>query len=229
MRSIIRTDPVVRDVAALCAAAAVVGVSFGAIATAAGFPLSKIIVMSSLIYAGGAQFLAVGLTGAGATMLAIVAAGLLLNARHLPFGLAIGNEVLGDTRTARLVGSHLMTDETVAFTIAQDDPVRRRRVYWMTGIALFLTWNVSSTAGAVVGSALGDPDTFGIDAAFPAALLALTLPSLKNKVSVRVAVAGALLALVTTPFLPAGLPVLIALFSLAFALPVPKRKKEAGK
>src|SRR4029453_2166669 len=162
--------------------------------------------MSSLIYAGGAQFLAVGLTGAGATMLAIVAAGLLLNARHLPFGLAIGNEVLGDTRTARLVGSHLMTDESVAFTIAQDDPLRRRRVYWMTGIALFLTWNVSSAVGAVAGSALGDPDTFGIDAAFPAALLALTLPSLRDRTSVRVAVVGAVLALVTTPWLPPGLP-----------------------
>jgi 4-azaleucine resistance transporter AzlC len=228
MRSILRTDPVARDVAALCAAAVVVGVSFGAIASAAGFPLSKIVVMNSLIYAGGAQFLAVGLAGAGATTLAIVAAGLLLNARHLPFGLAIGNEVLGDTRTARLVGSHLMTDESVAFTLAQDDPARRRRTYWMTGVALFLTWNVSSTVGAIAGSALGDPATFGIDAAFPAALLALTLPSLKDKVSVRVAVAGALLALVTTRFLPAGLPVLIALLALALALPVPKKKEKVA-
>jgi 4-azaleucine resistance transporter AzlC len=220
MRSILRTDPLIRDVAALCAAAAVVGLSFGAIASAAGLPLTKIVVMNALLYAGGAQFLAVGLIGAGASAAAIVLAGLLLNARHLPFGLAIGNEVLG---RHRFVGSHLMTDESVAFALAQDDPARRRRAYWLTGLSLYLTWNVAADIGAIAGSALGDPDTFGIDAAFPAALFALTLPSLKDKPSVRVAVAGAALALAATPVLPAGLPVLAALLALAFALPVRKR------
>ncbi|MEV6929445.1 AzlC family ABC transporter permease [Dactylosporangium sp. NPDC051485] len=214
MRSILRTDPIARDVTALCAAAAVVGLSFGAIASAGGVPLAQIMVMNAFVYAGGAQFLAVGLAGAGATAVAIIAAGLLLNARHLPFGLAIGNEVLGASRWGRLLGSHLMTDESVAFALAQEDPGRRRRAYWMTGIALFLTWNVSAAAGAVVGSALGDPDTLGIDAAFPAALLALTLPSLKDRPSTLVALGGAALALVSTPWLPAGLPVLVALLAL---------------
>ncbi|GAA2375563.1 AzlC family ABC transporter permease [Dactylosporangium salmoneum] len=214
MRSILRTDPIARDVMALCAAAVVVGLSFGAIASAAGVPLAQIMVMNAFVYAGGAQFLAVGLAGAGATAVAIIAAGLLLNARHLPFGLAIGNEVLGASRWSRLFGSHVMTDESVAFALAQEDPLRRRRAYWMTGIALFLTWNVAAFVGAVVGSALGDPDTFGIDAAFPAALLALTLPSLKDRASTLVALGGAALALLSTPFLPAGLPVLVALLAL---------------
>lgn len=218
----------VRDVGALCAAAVVVGLSFGAIATAAGLPLSQIVVMSAFVYAGGAQFLAVGLVSAGGTALAIVLAGLLLNARHLPFGLAIGNETLGAARWRRLVGSHILTDESVAFALAQDDPAKRRRAYWLTGTALFVTWNVSSTAGAIVGSALGDPDTYGIDAAFPAALLALTLPSLRDKVSVRVAIAGAAIALIATPFLPAGLPVLLALLGLAFALPLPRSRRVSG-
>jgi 4-azaleucine resistance transporter AzlC len=220
MRSILRTDPIARDVTALCAAGVVVGLSFGAIASAAGVPLTQIVAMNALVYAGGAQFLAVGLAGAGATAAAIVLAGLLLNARHLPFGLAIGNEVLGERRAARLLGSHLMTDESVAFALGQPDPARRRRAYWLTGVSLFLTWNVSAAVGAIAGSALGDPDTFGIDAAFPAALLALTLPSLKDRAAVRVAVAGAVLALVATPLLPSGLPVLVALLGLAFALPV---------
>ncbi|GAA1550140.1 AzlC family ABC transporter permease [Dactylosporangium maewongense] len=226
MRSMIRTrDPIVRDVSALCAAAVVVGLSFGAIATAAGLPLSQIVVMSAFVYAGGAQFLAVGLVSAGGTALAIVLAGLLLNARHLPFGLAIGNETLGASRWRRIVGSHILTDESVAFALAQDDPAQRRRAYWLTGVALFVTWNIASTVGAIAGSALGDPNRYGIDAAFPAALLALTLPSLKDSASVRVAVAGAAIALATTPLLPAGLPVLLALLGLAFALPVPGSKR----
>ncbi|MFF5230637.1 AzlC family ABC transporter permease [Dactylosporangium sp. NPDC000521] len=221
-------DPIVRDVSALCAAGVVVGLSFGAIATAAGLPLSQIVVMSAFIYAGGAQFLSVGLFSAGGTALAIILAGLLLNARHLPFGLAIGNETLGAKRWRRIVGSHILTDESVAFALAQDDPAQRRRAYWLTGVALFVTWNVSSTVGAIAGSALGDPDRYGIDAAFPAALLALTLPSLKDSASVRVAVAGAAIALATTPLLPAGLPVLLALLGLAFALPVPGSKRRAS-
>ncbi|MFF5116586.1 AzlC family ABC transporter permease [Dactylosporangium aurantiacum] len=220
----LRTDPIVRDVGALCAAAVVVGLSFGAIATAAGLPLSQIVVMSAFVYAGGAQFLAVGLVSAGGTALAIILAGLLLNARHLPFGLAIGNETLGGSRWRRVVGSHILTDESVAFALAQDDPARRRRAYWLTGAALFVTWNISSTVGAIVGGTLGDPNRYGIDAAFPAALLALTLPSLKDKIAVRVAVTGAAVALVATPFLPAGLPVLLALLGLVFALPVPSSR-----
>ena len=147
----------VRDVGALCAAAVVVGLSFGAIATAAGLPLSQIVVMSAFVYAGGAQFLAVGLVSAGGTALAIVLAGLLLNARHLPFGLAIGNETLGEARWRRVVGSHILTDESVAFALAQDDPARRRRAYWLTGAALFITWNVSSAIGALAGSASATP------------------------------------------------------------------------
>ncbi|WP_433054955.1 AzlC family ABC transporter permease [Dactylosporangium sp. CS-033363] len=214
MRSILRTDPIARDVAALCMAAAIVGLSFGAIASAGGVPLSQIVAMNALVYAGGAQFLAVGLAGAGATAAAIVLAGLLLNARHLPFGLAIGNEVLG---RRRFLGSHLMTDESVAFALAQNDPARRRRAYWLTGVSLYLTWNVCAAIGAIAGSALGDPNTFGIDAAFPAALFALTLPSLKDAASVRVAAGGAALALIATPVLPAGLPVLAALFALFLA------------
>jgi 4-azaleucine resistance transporter AzlC len=221
MRSLLRTkDPLIRDVLALCAAVFVVGISFGAIATAAGIPLVKTVAMSVLIFAGGSQFLAAGIVAAGGSMVAIVLAGLLLNARHLPFGLAIG-DTIGTSTPARLVGSHIMTDETVAFALAQAEPAARRRAYWTTGVALFVTWNVAALIGAVAGSAMGDPNTFGVDAAFPAALLALIMPSLRDRTGLRVALAGMVLALVATPFLPAGLPVLVALLGLVFALPVP--------
>ena len=157
MRSLLRTsDPIVRSVAALCAAGFVVGLSFGAIAAAAHIPLVKIVAMSVFIYAGGAQFLAVGIVSAGGGALAIILAGLLINARHLPFGLAIG-DVIGDRRSTRTVGSHLMTDESVAFALAESEPSARRRAYWITGIGLFCTWNVACVIGALVGGAIGDP------------------------------------------------------------------------
>jgi 4-azaleucine resistance transporter AzlC len=225
MRSILRTsDPIVRSVAALCMAGFVVGLSFGAIAAAAHIPLVKIVAMSVFIYAGGAQFLAVGIVSAGGGAVAIILAGLLLNARHLPFGLAIG-DVIGARPVTRVAGSHLMTDESVAFALAQSSLEARRRAYWITGIGLFCTWNVACVIGVLAGSAIGDPATFGVDAGFPAGLWALVLPTLREKPALRVAVAAAVVALVATPFLPAGLPVLVALVGLVFAIPLPVRER----
>jgi predicted branched-subunit amino acid permease len=225
----------VRDVLAVAAAVFVIGLSFGAIAVSAGLGVLKTSAMSLLVFAGGAQFLAVGVAGAGGGAIAAVLAGLLLNARHLPFGLAIG-DVVGSRPGTVAVGSHLMVDEAVAFALAQDGPDRRRRAYWLAGGCLFVTWNVATLIGAFAGRALGDPARFGIDAAFPAAMLALLLPQIrgsaepprpggtavKDRPAARVALASAAIALVTAPFLPPGLPVLAALLALAFALPTPR-------
>jgi 4-azaleucine resistance transporter AzlC len=203
----------VRDVAAIAMAAGVIGMSFGAIAVASGLPVWAVIGMSVFVFAGGSQFMAVGLIAAGSPVAAIFA-GLLLNARHLPFGLAIGDAV-GRSWPARLVGSHILIDESVAFALSQSGTDRRRAAYWLTGITLFVCWNTGTVVGALVGSAVGDPATLGLDAAFPAGLLALLLPSLKDPAARRVAVVGAVLAVTLTPLLPAGLPILLALLGLA--------------
>ncbi|MBB5954226.1 4-azaleucine resistance transporter AzlC [Saccharothrix tamanrassetensis] len=218
MRSIWRTldQRLLRDVAAVAAGAAVSGASFGAISVAAGLPWWLPVVMSLLVFAGGSQFMAVGIVAAGGSPAAAVLAGLVLNARHLPFGLAVG-DVLGRGLVARLVGSHLLIDETVAFALAQRDPARARAAYWSCGVALFGAWNASVVAGALAGQAIGDPAAFGLDAAFPAALLALTLPALKDRKTRHAALLGSAVALATTPFLPAGLPVLLALGGLVVA------------
>jgi 4-azaleucine resistance transporter AzlC len=213
MRTVKRTtDPGLgRDVGALGLAAGAVGLSFGAIAAASGVPLGLASAMSVLVFAGGSQFLAVGLIAAGSPVAAVVA-GLLLNARHLPFGLALG-DVLGTRWRHRLIGAHLMVDESVAFAMARSRADDRRRAYWLTGITLFISWNVGTVLGGLLGS-LGDPNSWGLDAAFPAGLLALLLPSLRDPRTRAVATLGAVIAVVTTPLLPAGLPVLLALAGL---------------
>jgi 4-azaleucine resistance transporter AzlC len=209
-----------RDVTAVAAGAAVNGASFGAITVAAGSPWWMPVLMSVVIFAGGAQFMAVGIVAAGGSPAAAVLAALVLNVRHLPFGLAVG-DVLGRSWFGRLVGSHLMIDETVAFALAQRDPARARAAYWACGVSLFIAWNVGVVGGALVGQSIGDPGAFGLDAAFPAALLALVLPALRDKATVRAALVGAAIALGATPFVPAGVPVLLALLGLlAFRLPV---------
>jgi 4-azaleucine resistance transporter AzlC len=214
MRTSSRTpdQALLRDAAAIAAAMVAVGASFGAIAIAYGLPTWVPFLMSTAVFAGGAQFLAVGLIAAG-NPIAAVLAGLLLNARHLPFGLAV-SATIGSRWRDRLIGSHLMTDEVVAFTLAEADPVRRRRTYWLIGITLFTSWNIGTALGVWLGGATGDPAALGLDAAFPAGLLALLMPSLRDRDTRLVALLGAAVAVALTPVLPAGLPVLCALLGL---------------
>lgn len=207
-----------RDVAAMAAYCTVIGLSFGAIAVSAGLPLWLSCVMSLTVFAGGSQFMAVGVVAAGGSPLAGLVAALVLNARHVPFGLTMG-DLLGKRWASKLVGAHLMIDESVAFALAQRDRSRRRPAFWACGIALYVTWNVSTLLGGLLGQAAGDPSTFGVDAAFPAGMLALVLPSLHESENRRVAFAGVVIALVATPFVPAGVPVLLALLGILAATP----------
>ncbi|TLS42000.1 branched-chain amino acid ABC transporter permease [Streptomyces montanus] len=215
MRSPLRTPTappeLLRDVALVCLASGVVGVSFGAIAVAGGLPVWVPVVMSLVVYAGSAQFSTVGVLLAGGGPVAAAATGLLLNTRTAAYSLAVA-DVLGRGRLSRLVGAHLVTDETVAFALAQPDPERRRAAYWISGFGLYVVWNVCVLVGALAGSAIGDTGTYGLDAAFPAVLVALVLPALREGSSGvrRAAVTGSVLALAVTPFVPAGVPVLLA-------------------
>ena len=220
-RGDLRAD--LRDALALATAILVVGASFGALAAAAAVPVPLIVAMSLLVFAGGAQFLVVAVVAAGGGVVAAVAAALLLNLRHLPFGLAIADSV-GRGVAARLVGAHLLVDETVAFSRARPAGPRARAAYWLCGTLLFTAWNLGTVAGMVAGSAVPDPNAFGVDAAFPAGLLALLLPGLQRWDARRVGLAAAVLALATTPVLPPGLPVLVGLFGLLVAgSPAPER------
>lgn len=205
----------VRDASLVWTAGGIVGVSFGAIAVAGGLPVWVPVVMSLVVYAGSAQFSAVGVLFAGGGPLAAVATGVLLNTRLAAFGVAVA-DVVGRGRLARLAGAHLITDETVAFALAQPDPERRRTAFWVSGIGLFTVWNVSVLAGALAGSALGDTAAYGLDAAFPAVLAALVVPALRDDPRLRrCALLGACVALAVTPVVPAGVPVLLALAGLA--------------
>src|SRR5439155_4693514 len=139
---------------------------------------------------GGAEFSAVGVVVAGGGPFAAVATGLVLNARHVPFGLAVA-DVLGRGRLSRLLGAHLVIDETVAFALGQPDRSRRRAAFWICGVGLFATWNICVLAGALAGRSIGDTDALGLDAAYPAVLLALVLPALREPGTRGAALLGA--------------------------------------
>ncbi|MCA6091894.1 AzlC family ABC transporter permease [Streptomyces sp. SCA3-4] len=215
MHSIWRTldRALLRDITLVCLAVGVIGLSYGAIAVASGFPLWLPVVLGLTVLAASSEFLFIGILAAGGSPVAAVLAGLLVNARHVPFGLALP-DVLGDGRR-RLLGTHLMNDESVVFALAQEDPERKKAAYWACGLGILVCWPLGALAGGAIGTVIDDTDAFGLDAMFPAILLALIVPALGDREKRRAGLAGAAVALAATPFLPAGLPVLLALAGLA--------------
>jgi 4-azaleucine resistance transporter AzlC len=199
-----------RDIALACLAVWFTGLSYGAVAVASGFPVWVPAAASVLVLAGASEFLFIGIVAAGGNPLAAAAAGLLVNARHLPYGLALPGDVTG-RGWRRLLGRHVMNDESVVFALAQEDLPRKRAAYWACGLGVLLCWPAGAVLGALIGSVIGNTGAFGLDAMFPAVILALIVPSLRDRVTLRAALTGAVIALAAAPFLPAGLPVLMAL------------------
>jgi 4-azaleucine resistance transporter AzlC len=214
-----------RDIALACLAVWFIGLSYGAVAVASGFPLWVPAALSVLVLAGASEFLFIGIVAAGGNPIAAALAGLLVNARHLPYGLALpdmtGPDVPG-RGWRRLLGSHVMNDESVVFALAQEDLPRKRAAYWACGLGVLLCWPAGAVLGALLGGVIGNTNAFGLDAMFPAVILALIVPALRDRATVRAALAGAAIALAAAPFLPAGLPVLLALAGvLALVIPRP--------
>ncbi len=228
MRSVWRTvdRERARAVALLCLADGLVAVSFGAIAVGGGLDGWVPIALSILVFAGGAQFAAVGTVLSGGSAVAAVATGLLLNTRLLPFSFSVSDVIRGGGPLRQAFGAHLVTDETVALAITEPEPERRSAGFWVCGIALFVSWNIGVAVGALAGARIGDTDAFGLDAAFPAVLVALVLPALNTR-RIRIsAVIGSAVAVLSTPFLAAGLPVLASLTGLV-ALVRPAQREDA--
>ncbi|WP_040794977.1 AzlC family ABC transporter permease [Nocardia higoensis] len=217
MRSIWRTldRDTALGIAAVCLAVGVIGVSYGTTAVAQGFPAWLPVLLGTVVLAGGAEFLFLGIIAAGGSPIAAVLAGLLVNARHLPYGLSIPDAV--GTGPRRLLGVHVMNDEAVAMALAESDHARRKAVYWACGLGVLAVWPLGAALGVLLGTLVPDTAALGLDAVFPAVLLALVLPALRDRATFGAVAIGTAAALLSSPFLPAGLPVLLALTGLAYA------------
>ena len=218
MRTFERT--IVRDAATIALAAAMIGVSFGVVAAGKGIPFEKIQVMSLTVFAGGSQFVLVG--GVGSGVAAAVVAGLVLNARHIAFGLSLA-PVLDGPLWHRAVSAQIVIDESTAYALAQPELRLARQGFYAVGVFLFVSWQVGTAIGALAGAAI-DYKAFGVDAAFPAGLLAMLGPQLTTRSARLAAVLGATIAVASTPILPRGLPILLAVAGalIAFAFDTPE-------
>jgi predicted branched-subunit amino acid permease len=200
-----------RDGVGVAVATSAYGVSFGALSVAAGLDLWQTCILSLVMFTGGSQFAFVGVIAAGgvaAAPAAIASAG-LLGARNVAYGLRM-SPVIGAAPAARAAAAHFTIDESTAVSLAQTGLRARRVGFWVTGIGIWLGWNISTLAGGLLGDVLGDPRAYGLDAAAAAAFLALLWPRLKRRQAVAVGVAAAVVATVLTPAIMPGIPVLVA-------------------
>ena len=194
--------------APLAVAAGSFGAAFGVLAQAAGMGVLAPIVMSATTFAGASQFAAASVLDEGGGVVAAVAAAVLLNARYAAIGIAVAPSFKG-SRLRRFVESQLIVDESWA--VAQVGHGRiNRRVLVGAGLVLFPFWVGGTALGVLFGDILGDPERFGLDAAFPALFLALLATQLVNRRTVLAAVAGGVIAFVLIPVAPPGVPVIAA-------------------
>ena len=199
---------ILRDALGIAIASGAYAISFGAISTAAGVSLLQTCALSVLMFTGASQFALVGVIGAGGSVWAGAATAALLGSRNALYGVRLST-LLGVRGARRVAAAHFVIDETTAMAIARDDPRQSRYAFWATGFALFVFWNVGTLIGALATQAIPNPKVFGLDAAPPAAFLALLAPRLRSREPLAIALASAAAAIVLHPFVPAGVPLLV--------------------
>lgn len=202
----------VKNIALVCIADLIVGISYGALAHSQGFDWWVPLMLSIFVLAGASEFLFIGVVFSGGSPLSAALAGLLVNSRHIPFSFAVSE--LAGKGAKSLLGYHIMNDESVIFGLSQDSEREKNAAFWLCGLGILICWPVGVVIGEILGSFIQDTHALGMDAMFPAIILALSLPALKDRRLRLAAIVGAVIAMVTTPVLPAGIPVLLALLSL---------------
>jgi 4-azaleucine resistance transporter AzlC len=207
-----RLDPDLRPVAAASVAVGVVigafGAVFGVTAVAAGGSVLQACAMSALVFTGASQFSAVSVVADGGSTAAALSSSLLLGARNGVYGLTMAR-VLDGRLPRRLLGAQLVIDETTAMATAQTTRREQAAAFWMTGVTLYLCWLLGTLAGALVGSEI-DPERWGLDVALPAGFIAMVWPQFRTRNGRLAGLVGAVVCVVTIPFVPAGMSILCA-------------------
>lgn len=195
-----------RDGLPYAGAAFVLALSFGVVARDVGMPAAAAVVMSAVVYAGSAQFAAIGILGAGGGVLAAVGAAALVSSRFVPMGFALGPSLRGG-RLRRALEGQACVDTSWTLSARGDGTFDREYLFGHSGVQ-YVLWVVGTVVGVVVPGL--DTRALGLDAVFPAFFLALLIGEVRDRLRLGVALAGAAAALALVPVAPPGVPVLVA-------------------
>lgn len=210
----------------LSGAVGVFGFSFGVSSVAAGSSVVQACVISLTVFTGASQFSAVSVVGAGGSIGSALGGALVLAARNGVYGMAMSRRLDGGLGR-RILAAQFTIDETTAMSVAQEDRRAQQVAFWVTAGALFTCWNLGTLVGAVTGTAI-DPGTYGLDAAFPAGFVAMMWPLLRDRTARLAAGLGAAVCLVTVPFTPVGVPILLSVLGVLVGLQAPVHRGDGA-
>jgi predicted branched-subunit amino acid permease len=183
------------------------GAAFGAAGVSASFTILQTCLLSILLFSGASQFAVVGIMGAGGAAVSAIATSTLLGFRNALYGLQMA-PILKVNGLKRIFAAQITIDESTAVATLQENDADRKRGFYVTGISVYLFWNLFTFLGALGASAIGDPSVWGLDAAVPAAFCGLVWPRLKNKTQFVLSALAILWALLLTPISPPGVPII---------------------
>jgi len=203
------------------------GISFGALSVTAGLDFWQTMALSLLMFSGGSQFAFIGVIASGGGVIAAVLSSWMLGVRNGFYAIRLA-PIMSFPTILKPVGAQLTIDESNAVSLSQEsDILKQRQGFWLTGIAVFVFWNLLTACGALLGSMIGDPADWGLDAAAAAAFLGLIWPSLAKSKLLVLAVVSAFTATLLSAFVPAGIPILLTAFvAVAFWLVEIVRKRK---
>ncbi|MEI6307517.1 MAG: AzlC family ABC transporter permease [Actinomycetes bacterium] len=183
------------------------GAAFGAAGITANFSILQTCLLSLLLFSGASQFAVVGIMGAGGAAISAIATATLLGFRNALYGVQMA-PILKVTGIKRILAAQITIDESTAVATLQDNDADRKRGFYLTGIGVYIFWNLFTFLGALGASKIGNPSVWGLDAAVPAAFCGLVWPRLKDKRQFIISGSAIGLALLLTPIAPAGVPII---------------------
>jgi len=219
------------------------GIIFGALAVGNGFSVPATLAMSLFVFAGSAQFIALGLVAAQVSLPVILLTTLVVNLRHLLYGATLAPRMRDIPEWQKALGAFWLTDESFAVMALRlkDEPAdsglsgpELSEYYFGSAAVMYADWQLSTLAGALFGNFMPGVSSWGLDFAMPVTFIGIMAPYLKRlPMATAVLVAGAVSILAFA--LPSKLGLLAAALAgilagtlAEVALP-PKREGAVGK
>ncbi len=174
------------------------GMIYGALAVKLGLPPALALAMSSIVFAGSAQFIGTQLIAQGAGGLVIVATTFVVNFRHALYSASVAPFIKQVPLRWKVLLAYLLTDEAYAVTITrftQPDSSAALNKHWYyfgAGITLWTEWQISTAMGIFVGQLI--PESWSLDFTLALTFIALVVPNLKDRASVAAAVSAGIMA-----------------------------------
>jgi 4-azaleucine resistance transporter AzlC len=206
------------------------GMIYGALALNAGLSTSAAQMMSSIVFAGSAQFITAQLVHEATPGFVIVLTIAVVNLRHMLYSASLAPYLAGLPTRWKVLLSYLLTDEAYAPTILHyEKEGSTPDAHWFlfgAGFSLWFTWQISTALGIFLGTAI--PESWSLDFALPLTFIAMVVPVLKNQPAIAAALSAGVVALVAYP-LPYKLGlILAALVGIAVGTLLEGRKSSKG-